>query len=133
MTSVYRDDDGYADIQYCRLIFNTGPTPTGLSGVYVIYDQVANKLYLRNDANTASLGGYAPGSANVIENSYCKLYCAETTKSGSGNSLTINWKIEFKQPLADKTPPGGTLKAWMCVADKIGAASGWVTKGGYTF
>jgi len=131
LASVYRDDDGYADISKCYALFNS--TVTSNNGANVMYDAVANKLYLWNDA-TASWGtGYAPGSANNIENSYCKIYCAETTKSVSGNLMTINWKIEFKQPMADRVAPGTTLKAWTYVLDKKSQASGWLLRGEYTW
>jgi len=127
--SVYHDADGYSDIEQCYLLFNTDIS--GTNAAYLLYDRVANKLYLRNNANSAWLGGYAPGSANIIENSQCKLYCAETTKSSLGNDLTINWRIEFKQPLADKTSLSTPIKAWMYVSDKEKLVVGWMLRGDY--
>jgi len=69
----------------------------------------------------------------VIQNSQCKLHCVQTTVSASGSLLTVKWRIEFKQLLANKVTPGSTLKAWMCVIDKNGAGSAWVPRGEYTF
>jgi hypothetical protein len=133
LSTTWRDDAGYGDIKYCYLILNSTSTATGKQGCYVLYDQSQNKLYLRNDAGTAWLGGYAPGSANTIENSYAKLYCAETSVSGSGKILTLNLRLEFKPALADKTTPGSSLKAWMLVIDNAGAATSWLEKGAYTW
>jgi hypothetical protein len=64
----------------------------------------------------------------VLQNSQCKLYCAETTKSASGNYLTINWKIEPKRAVS-----GRTCKTWMEAIDDEGLNSAWVLKGEIKF
>jgi hypothetical protein len=120
--SVYADPNGYADLAGCYLLINT--TLTGVNSVYVWYDANANLLYLKNDAGTSWGTGYAPGSAHVPENSQCKLYCAETTKSGSGNNLTVNWKIEFKPAMSGKT-----CTAWLYARDDENLIAPWVVKG----
>ena len=76
------------------LLINT--SASGLNFFYGYYNQNSNKLYLRDDANTAWLGGFSPASANIIENSYTKLDCSQTTVSGSGTTLTVKWRITFK-------------------------------------
>jgi M6 family metalloprotease-like protein len=124
-TSTYSDSDGYGDLAVCHLLFNT-TTSSGANTAYVIYDANTNKLYLRNDASTAWLGGYRPGSTLVIENSYCKLYCQDTTVTGSGTTLTINWKIELKPSMA-----GRTLPAWMTVFDDAGLRDDWDQMGSF--
>jgi hypothetical protein len=73
----YSDGDGSGDISACYTLINT--TLTGSKACYLYYDAASNKLYVRNDTNTAWTGGAAPGAASVIENSYVRLYCAETT------------------------------------------------------
>lgn len=123
ITSQYSDPDGYLNIGEYRLLINN--TLSGAGCIHVMYDAVSNKLYVRNNDNTAWLGGYAPGTANVVENSYCKLYCAETTRSYSGTGYTINWKIEAKPAMA-----GRNCGAWMRVADNCGAVDGWEQFGG---
>jgi hypothetical protein len=109
----YADADGNTDIAVAYLLLNT--SLTGKSSIFVYYDAVTNKLYLRNDANTAWLGGYTPGNAVTIENSQCKLDCSQTTIFRSGTNLSINWKIRIKQSMADKT-----ISAWLRVIDKLG-------------
>jgi len=125
--SVYADPNGYANLAKCYLMINTGAAVSWLNGAIVLYDANANLLYLLNDAGASWGTGYAPGSANVLENSQCKLYCAETTKSASGNNLTVNWKIEFKPAVS-----GQTRKAWLYAIDDGGLNSTWIAKGDIT-
>ena len=117
-TSKYSDAAGYADISRCYFLLNT--TLSQANAVYVMYDAVANKLYLRNDVNTGWLGGYAPGSTNTISNGQCTLYCAETSMPGSGNVRTVNWRIQLKDSMSGKSCNG-----WMLVSDKAGLTDGW--------
>ena len=118
------DPDGCADIAYTCLVINT--VLSGTNTAYFYYDAAANKLYVRDDANTKWMGGYAPGSANTVENSYCRLYCAETTTSGSGTNLTVNWRILLKASMS-----GRNCLAWVLVADRAGLRAGWEQKGSF--
>jgi len=117
-TTKYSDGDGFGHLANCYLLFNT--TLSQVSAAFVRYDANANLLYVRDDANTTWGTGYSPGSAVVLQNSQCKLYCAETTVSGSGTTLTVNWKIEFKSSLSKKT-----CGAWMLVYDDLGGRDGY--------
>ena len=123
-TTTYSDPDGWQNLNYVYLLFNT--TVNGSNCCYVYYNQNTNLLYLRNDANTAALGGFTPGSANVIENSYAKLDCSKTTVSGSGTTLTINWSIVFK------TTFSGTKNSYLDATDDAGAYTGFIKKGTIT-
>ncbi len=78
---------------------------------------------MRNDVNTAWLGGYCPGSSSIIENSYAKLDCSKTTVSGSGNILTVKWMVTFKAASV------GAKKTYLLVKDNANVSSGWVQKG----
>lgn len=122
-TTTYTDADGWQDIQYVNLLINT--STSGSRCFYGYYNQNTNKLYIRNNANTAWLGGYTPGSNNVIGNSYVKLNCASTTVSGSGNTLTVNWNIVFKPTFV-----GAKKKnMYLYVKDDYGAYNDWTLKG----
>ncbi|MDP3729973.1 MAG: glucoamylase family protein [Candidatus Omnitrophota bacterium] len=123
-TTTYSDGDGWQNIQSANLLINT--STSGSKCFYGYYDQNTNKLYIRNDTNTAWLGGYAPGSHKAINNSYVKLNCASTTVSGSGNTLTIKWNIIFKSTFA------GLKNMYLYVKDDRGAYDGWVLKGTWT-
>ncbi|MDO8535598.1 MAG: glucoamylase family protein, partial [Candidatus Omnitrophota bacterium] len=120
-STTYTDGDGWQDIQYANFLINT--STGGSKCFYGYYDQNTKKLYLRNDANTAWMGGYAPGTHKVIENSYAKLNCASTAISGSSNTLTVKWNITFKSTFT------GTKNMYLYVKDDQGAYSGWVLKG----
>jgi hypothetical protein len=122
-TTTYIDPDGWANIQLGYLLINS--SSSGLSCFYGYYNQNTNKLYLRNDANTAWLGGFAPGTANTIENSYAKLNCATTTASGSGATLTVTWSITFKSPFT------GAKNTYLYVKDDAGAIVSLTKKGAW--
>jgi outer membrane protein assembly factor BamB len=117
-TSKYSDPNGYADIGRCYFLLNTSQSYT--NAVYAMYDTVANKLYLRDDANAGWMGGYAPGSANTIANSQCILYCGETSIPGSGNIRTVNWRLLIKPSMTGKV-----CDAWLLTTDKTGLSDGW--------
>src|SRR3989338_6811380 len=120
-TTTYSDPDGWQNIQHTRLLINSYLNNAKCFNGY--YNQNSNKLLLRNDANTGWSGGYTPGSSQTIENSYVKLDCSQTTVSGSGTTLTINWKITFKPTFT------GIKKTYLYVRDDAGIYSGWKQKG----
>jgi hypothetical protein len=87
LTSVHSDADGAADIKAAYL-------KIGSSGqLWLYYDAVQNKIYLRDDANQKWLGGIAPGSSNTISNAQGSINCADTNVSFSGAQLSINWSL----------------------------------------
>jgi hypothetical protein len=120
-TTTYSDPDGWQDIQYVHLLINTASN--GSNCFYGYYKRSTNQLYLRNSANSTWLGGFTPGSTNTIENNHVKLYCAQTTVSGSGTTLTIKWSVTFKTTFT------GTKNTYLYVKDNVGAYQGWVKKG----
>jgi RHS repeat-associated protein len=123
-TTTFSDPDGWQNIQFVHLLINTAIS--GANCFYGYYSQNTNLLYLRNNANSAWLGGYAPGSNNVIGNSYAKLDCAKTTVSGSGTTLTVNWSITFKPTFF------GGKKTYLYVKDDLGVYNSWTQKGTWT-
>ena len=127
-TTTFSDDDGWNDIYYVLLLFNT--SINGKNCFYGYYNLKGNKLYLRRDDGLIWLGGFSPGSNNIIENSYVKLNCAKTTVSGSGTTLTINWSITFKDKFI------GVKNIYLYVKDNFGgydknSSNGWVKKGDF--
>lgn len=95
----------------------------GTNCLYGYYNQNTNKIYLRNDANTAWLGGFVPGSANVIENIYSKIDCSQTIVSGSDTNLTVNWNVTFKSTFI------GSKKTYCYVRDDVNAYKSWTQVG----
>ena len=130
-TSVYGDNGGYASIRGGYLLINASLSTS--RALNLKYERAENKLYVRNDSDTAWLGGYAPGSSRTIENSYCKLYCQNSYISASGNRLTangnrltVNWSVVLKSRLS-----GNSCKAWMRVYDDRGQQAGWDQMGSF--
>ena len=121
----YSDADGWANLKEAYFLISTSTTALANSA-YLYYDQNTNLLYLRNDANTAWLGGYAPGSANTIENSYAKLNCAASTVSGATSTLTINWNITFKPAYSGKS-----YSTYLRAVDDAAGVANWIKKGSY--
>ncbi len=122
-TTTFTDPNGWQDISLARLLINT--SIKGSSGGYLLYYPATNKLYLYNDAGTGLLGGYAPGSANIIENSYAKLDCSKTTVTGSGATLTVKWNIVFKDAFVSSL----AKNLYLYVTDKANISSVWAQKG----
>ena len=123
-TTTYSDANGYPDIQYASFLINTSTSPKKC--FYGYYNQNTKKLYIRDDTNTTWIGGFAPGSGNIIENSFAKLVCSKTTVSGSNTSLTITWSVVFKPTFI------GSKNIYLKVADNSNASTAWVKKGTWT-
>jgi len=125
-TCSYSDSDGYADINSSFLLFNTNSTDLNPLA-YIYYDQNTNLLYLKDDSGTAWTGGFTPGSANYIENSYLKLDCRISSVSHSKQTLTVKYNLTFKPAFSGKT-----YNTYLKVTDNTGNDSGWIKKGTYT-
>jgi len=119
--TTYTDANGYKDLNTTRLLINR--ILDSHNAVYLYYNQNSNKLYLLNDAGTSWLGGFAPGSSNIIENTYGKLDCSATTVTASGNTITVNWKIIFNGAFV------GTKNCYLYATDDSVANSGMIKKG----
>lgn len=124
-TSVYTDPAGFGDLSRCYLLINNKLST--LCSVCVKYDAVTNSLYIRDEKDTTWLGGFAPGSQNVIQNKYFTLYCAGTSVVWTANDLKINWRIQFK-PIID----GSACSDWMSVVDKWEHSTAWTKMGNQT-
>jgi hypothetical protein len=122
ISAVYDDMNGYQNMEYMYLLVNTSSV-SYVNCLYARYIASSNLLYLMDDAGSSWLGGFAPGSANVIENSYCRLDCATTTVSGSWTSLTITWNVSFKSSFF------GSKNVYLKAIDTLNANSGWQVKG----
>ncbi|MDP2923520.1 MAG: hypothetical protein Q8O30_07390, partial [Candidatus Omnitrophota bacterium] len=120
-STTYSDSNGWQNIKRAYFLVNT--STSGTNCAYVYYDQNYNKLYLRNDSNTIWLGGYAPGSSYVIENSYSKLDCSKTTVLGDNVNLTVNWTVTFKSAFI------GTKNTYLYVKDDANLYSNWTQVG----
>ena len=124
IASVYSDPAGYANIKTCYMMMNIGATTSGAG--YCYYDPVKNKLYLRETGSSTLKGGFAPGSANTIDNGNVTLNCADTSVVKAGNNLTVNWNITLKAYFL-----GNPIKASMQVTNKTGQSDIWEQMGSF--
>jgi len=124
-TTTYSDKDSWQNIQYALLGFYNPDTPANPPSI-LGYDRLNHKLYLRNDTDTAWLGGFSPGSSNIIENSRLRLDCTLTAVQGSGNTLSISWRVSFKPAFQ------GQKKLYLLVVDSASGSSGWTEKGSWS-
>lgn len=122
ISSVFSDPAGFNNIKSCYMAVNTGITTSGAG--YFFYDAVKNKLYLRSTGSAAMIGGFAPGSAHVIDNGSIILYCADTTINKSGNELTVNWSIALKSYFT-----GSPCTIMMQITNKTGQSDPWELMG----
>mgnify|MGYP001459824589 CR=1 FL=1 len=123
-SNYYTDMDGWQNLSEVCLLINA--SATGANGVYVYYNQDTNLLYLRNDMDTGWVGGYVPGSANVIQNSRASLDCSKSSISPNNTIVSVTWNIALK--------PGftGVKNEYSSAKDDSNASTGWVQKGTLT-
>lgn len=76
--------------------FHIGDSPPITNNVTLLYGAVKDKLWLCSDDGAAWLGGFAPGSAGMLENDQVGVYCSLTRKRAVGDTLGVRWGIEFK-------------------------------------
>ena len=122
LTSVYSDPAGFDNIRTCYMMVNTGATTSGAG--YCFYDPIKNKLYLRQTGSSALIGGFAPGSAHVIDNGSMTLNCLDTSVVKAGNELTVNWNITLKSYF-----DGNPCTVSMQVTNKTGQSDPWQAMG----
>lgn len=122
-TANYRDLDGAGDIArvYLRATYSSA------QGIHAQYIPSTNLLYLLNDAGTAYIGGFAPGSPNIIRTNRGHLDCAQTFVSQNGATLTVNWALIPNSPLA-----GQELTLSLFCSDRGNARDGWDNFGTWT-
>ncbi|MFB3918530.1 MAG: SpvB/TcaC N-terminal domain-containing protein [Candidatus Velamenicoccus archaeovorus] len=117
----YSDSDGWKDIKMAYIHVNVSTNKKNSFEAY--YNRAANKLYLRNDANTSWGTGCAPGTARVLENSYVRMDCSQTSISGSGKKMMVRWVVSFKETFL------GPKNIYLYVQDSRGLKAGWTKKG----
>ena len=82
-------------------------------------------IRMYNDDGTDPVGHCTPGSTGTLSNSQGALDCGGTTMSGSGNNLTINWKITPSVAFASAT----AKNIYMYAIDNSGLQADWARKG----
>jgi hypothetical protein len=120
-TATYRDRDGWRNLR--QVYLHIGSTTAARNSCRLRYDVRKNKMYLTNNAGTGWLGGFAPGSANVIRNRQCTLRCAKSAVVPSGRVLRVKWNLVFR------TGFRGRKNSYMQCVDMAGAKDPWEMMG----
>ena len=122
ITTVCDDPQGYTNIREVRALVDFGLVD---GRGELLYNQSTNKLYILQRAISLPRfdGGVTPGTQLAFEGPNMWLDCKNTTVSGSGNSLTINWRVKFTPRIV------GENNIYLWAADADGHASTWQQKG----
>jgi hypothetical protein len=123
-TTTWTNRGGWQYVKQCYL--HIGASPSLVNNVTLLYSAHVDKLWIRSDDGSQWTGGYAPGSANVLENSQAIVHCEKTTVQGAGNTLSVTWAIEFKPSYT------GTKKLGLKAKDMAGARAKGAWKGTWT-
>jgi hypothetical protein len=92
--TTWSDANGAYHLKHC--FFHVGDSPSIVGNVTLMYNAQKDKLWIRSDDGTEWLGGYAPGSANILENSQARVYCEQAFVNRYTQDVTVRWPIEFK-------------------------------------
>ena len=122
--TIYSDANGVDDIKLIKLLINK--KVRSKQSIYVYYNMITNKLYLRNNSGKKWLGGYAPGTSQIISNEQGELDCFQTTVEKNGNTIRVNWHITAASAFT------GEKQLFLFAKDMGNQSSGWVEKGSYT-
>jgi hypothetical protein len=121
---VYSDPNGYSDIYYVEVLFQT--QPVAQNACYVQYVPASNTISLLSDSGSAYAGSMPLGTAGTVSNSQCIVDAGASSKSSSGNNLTLSVALTFK-PLFN-----GTKNVYMNVFNKASVSSGIQAKASWT-
>ncbi|MDH7488907.1 MAG: hypothetical protein QHH80_05315 [Anaerolineae bacterium] len=119
--AIYEDANGWADLRNVYLMWNT----TAADNIQQFrYDVLNRKLYVRNDANTDWVGGFAPGAAVQLSNTNVTLDVSQTTVVTTTTQVRVTWTIMPKQPAT-----AVNWKVYLKAVDSLSQSTGWVNLG----
>lgn len=127
INSSYSDPDGLGDVQTGQLMVNT--QLAGAGSVWLRYDALDRKLYLRNADNTGWLGPITAGVAGKLDNGRAILDGANTKVSRTDSALNIRWGVVFRQSFS-----GRAYNLYSVASDRATSelALPWVGSGTYS-
>ncbi|MCE5323012.1 chitobiase/beta-hexosaminidase C-terminal domain-containing protein [bacterium] len=124
ISSEYGHGRGYQYLRNCIMLINT--SMSGANGIYLRYDQKTGRIYLRNDTDTAWLGGYLPGSSSTLQNRQVIVYLGDTRVLKTKYNITVQWRIAIKNALR-----GTTCGVYLYADDINNLNTGWKQFGTY--
>jgi hypothetical protein len=123
-TFIYSDPNGYTDIHYVNMLFQT--QLSGQNACVVQYMPATNVLDLVADSGSGYAGTAILGTAGTLNNSQCSVDTGASSASGSGNNLTVSAAVTFKPAFA------GLKNIYMSVFNKADVGSAWQVEGTWT-
>ncbi len=124
ITTTFSDADGVADLDQVYLMI--GLTESQKNTIYLRYDPDTNRVYLRNADDSAWMpsGGLLAGAVGTAENTLVILDAQQCSATTDGNTLTVNWGLNFKAPMV-----GTVYTQYLKAGDEMGAFDGWDAAG----
>jgi hypothetical protein len=120
---VYSDANGYSDLTFVQFLIASSASGDA-SQCLVHYDVAGNGLWLYGDSGYF-LGPVTPGvNSNALVSSGCAVSTAESSRTLSGNTVTLRASITFKI--------ARTANLYMRAMDSASHDTGWVPKGNWT-
>lgn len=116
-TTSCSDPNGWQDVKW--LSFAVGQDQSGSDGLLAYYSQNSDRVYLSDEEGSGWIGGFAPGSAQIIENSRVALHLEDTSAAGEGDLLTVEWSVAFKSGVP------GNKHSYTKVTDDDDVCTGW--------
>jgi hypothetical protein len=117
------DDDGWLDLDKCYFQISKTLSQNKVARFY--YNPENNKLYLLNSKGKKWLGGYKPGSTEVISNNQTVLHCEQTKVVRRGNLVRVKWAIAFESSFQ------GEKNTYLSCEDKGGLKTDWAKIGAW--
>jgi len=118
------DPNGYQDIAWIDVLFNTGLTLS--NACYVRFDRATNTVTLHDDSGTSAGGLGVLGGAAALQNSRCVVDARASFASGSGNNLTLSLRVLFRAASA------GSLLVFAQAQDNTGLTLSWTQTGSWS-
>lgn len=120
---VFADPDGWADLRFADLLVGDASDP--LRAFHVRYNVQEGKLYLRG-LDGAWLGGYAPGSAQVLRNPLGALDVRGCAVEAAADALTVRWTLVPSWRMS-----GQEHRLYLQAEDSQGNGTGWCAHGAW--
>ena len=121
-TTTWCHSGGWQELKWC--MFHVGATKAQAHNVFLCYNVQSNKLMIRNNDGTKWWGGYAPGSAHIMQNNQALVDCSQVIVEHPGpNWVKVTWPIRFKSAFR------GQKNTYLKAKDKWNQVTAMLKKG----
>lgn len=124
-TAAFGDDNGVTDLT--SYFLTIGATSTRGPGLTLRFDPGTRLLYLLDETGKIWLGGYQPGSENLLENSRGQIDMRGVSIGGTSTRVKLNFTLTPKPAFA------GSYHLWAEARDAAAKTSGIVDEGAISF